>query len=368
MNERVMQFRIGMFVIVAGLVLTMMIIWFGESPSLLRDHMYVKARFAEAPGVAEGTPVRKSGIRIGQVSAIEFDERPDHPEGVIVTLSLEAKYRIREGATPRVSRSLIGDVAIDMEPGRGSGYLVGSRDPAEAPTVEGAVAPDPARALAAATEAFEKAGNTLKTIDEAFAGLGKLTKNAEQVGPFLDTWGQTGKKVSAAADQINGFIARNEPEFQPAVANLRAVSEKLNATLDSRTQQSLKKGLNEFSAASARLNNALADAGPVFKDLGLPVDGQPKTDFGQTMRRLNVITSDINLLTSTLRTREGRLNSNGTLQMLIARSEVYDNLNRMALNANETFGGLKPVVAALRVFAEKLARDPSTLTRGALQR
>ena len=37
MNERVMQFRIGMFVIVAGLVLTMMIVWFGESPSLFRD-------------------------------------------------------------------------------------------------------------------------------------------------------------------------------------------------------------------------------------------------------------------------------------------------------------------------------------------
>ena len=30
MNERVMQFRIGMFVIVAGLVLTMLIVWFGE--------------------------------------------------------------------------------------------------------------------------------------------------------------------------------------------------------------------------------------------------------------------------------------------------------------------------------------------------
>ena len=37
MNERVMQFRIGMFVIVAGLVLTMLIVWFGESPSLFRS-------------------------------------------------------------------------------------------------------------------------------------------------------------------------------------------------------------------------------------------------------------------------------------------------------------------------------------------
>ena len=77
MNERVMQFRIGMFVIVAGLVLTMLIVWFGESPSLLRDQVYLKVRYAEAPGVLEGVAVRKSGIRVGEVVAIAFDERPN---------------------------------------------------------------------------------------------------------------------------------------------------------------------------------------------------------------------------------------------------------------------------------------------------
>ncbi len=54
MNERLMQFRIGMFVIVAGLVLTMMIVWFGESPSILRDQVYLKVHYAEAPGVRRG--------------------------------------------------------------------------------------------------------------------------------------------------------------------------------------------------------------------------------------------------------------------------------------------------------------------------
>src|SRR5205814_8150329 len=80
MNERVMQFRIGMFVIVAGLVLTMMIVWFGESPSLLCDQVYLKVRYTEAPGVLEGVQVRKSGIRIGEVMAIAFDERPNQPD------------------------------------------------------------------------------------------------------------------------------------------------------------------------------------------------------------------------------------------------------------------------------------------------
>ena len=63
----------------------------------------------EAPGVAEGTPVRKSGIRIGKVSAISFDTRPNQPDGVLVTLSLDSKYKIRAGSVPRLTRSLIGD-------------------------------------------------------------------------------------------------------------------------------------------------------------------------------------------------------------------------------------------------------------------
>src|SRR5947209_9132749 len=133
MNERVMQFRIGMFVIVAGRVLTMLIVWFGESPSLLRDHVYVTVRYDEAPGVAEGIPVRKSGIRVGEVTAIAFDERPNQPDGVLVTLSLDRKYHFKEGSVPKLTRSLIGDVASDLLPGRGPGQMKTSNSPRHAP-------------------------------------------------------------------------------------------------------------------------------------------------------------------------------------------------------------------------------------------
>src|SRR5271163_4557223 len=96
MNERLMQFRIGMFVIVAGLVLTMMIVWFGESPAILRDQVYLRVHYADAPGVIEGVPVRKSGIRIGEVFSTAFDDRHGR-EGVIVTLALERRYKLHEG-------------------------------------------------------------------------------------------------------------------------------------------------------------------------------------------------------------------------------------------------------------------------------
>jgi phospholipid/cholesterol/gamma-HCH transport system substrate-binding protein len=368
MNERVMQFRIGLFVIVSGLVLTMMVVWFGETPSLLRDQVYLKVRYAEAPGVLEGVPVRKSGIRIGEVVAIAFDERPNQPDGVIVTLALERRYTVREGSVPRLTRSLIGDVAIDMEPGKGTEFIPPFKHPADADAhiIEGAVAPDPSKALAAATKAFEKAGDTLQSINDAAAGLVKITKSADNLDRLLTTWHGTGQDVSGAAQGIKRFIAANEGDFRPALANFREVVRKFNDALDPDTQKALKDGVNRFSSAAGRIDSGLADLEPAFKDLGSKVDHTPTTDIGQAVRRVNRIAADLELLTGKLRDPQGRLNTEGSLQKLLVQSDLHDNLNRMAVSANQAFVQLRTVLATLRAFAEKVAADPASMTRGAL--
>jgi phospholipid/cholesterol/gamma-HCH transport system substrate-binding protein len=367
MNERVMQFRIGLFVIVSGLVLTMMVVWFGETPSLLRDQVYLKVRYAEAPGVLEGVPVRKSGIRIGEVMAIAFDDRPDQPEGVIVTLALERRYHLREGAVPKLTRSLIGDVAIDMEPGNGTEPQPTGNTPRTAPTIEGQVAPDPSKALAAATKAFEKAGDTLQSINEAAAGLSKITKSADNLDRLLTTWHTTGQDVSGAAQNIKRFIANNEGDFHPALVSFREVVGKFNDSLDPETQKALKEGINRFSSAAGRIDSGLADLDPAFKDLGAKVNHTPTTDIGQTIRRLNLVAADLERLTSKLRGPNGQLNTDGSLQKLLVQSDLHDNLNHMAVTANQAFDQLRKVLATLRTFAEKVASDPGAISRGALR-
>jgi phospholipid/cholesterol/gamma-HCH transport system substrate-binding protein len=367
MNDRLMQFRIGMFVIVAGLVLTMMIIWFGESPSILRDQVYIKVRFTEAPGVLEGVAVRKSGIRIGEVFAIAFDERPDQPDGVLVTLALERRYRLRAGTTPRLARSLIGDVAIELQPGTERGPLAMGTSPASAPIIEGEVAPDPSKALAAATRAFDGAGDTLKSINEAAGGLTKIAKNAEKLDDFLGSVAEAARNVSKAAQGIERVVKTNEAELQPAIADLRQVSKKLNDTLDPKTQDAFKSGIERFSSASTRLDSGLAQLEPVFKDLGAAVNHAPATDIGQLVRRINVVAADLELLTSKLRDGRGGLNTGGTLQKLLTEPELHDNLNNMAMSATQAIAQIKTVLASLREFADKVARDPSVIGRGALQ-
>jgi phospholipid/cholesterol/gamma-HCH transport system substrate-binding protein len=364
MNERLMQFRIGMFVIVAGLVLTMMIVWFGESPAILRDQVYLKVHYAEAPGVIEGVPVRKSGIRIGEVFSNEFDERPGQPDGVIVTLALERRYKLHKGTVPRLNRSLIGDVTVDMMPGTAPGNLETGKLPALAPVIEGEVAPDPSKALAAATKAFESAGDTLKAINSAATGLARISDSAQNLDGFLTSVADAGRNVSKAAQGLDRVIKNNEADIQPMVADLRQVARKLD---DSIGQGALKSGIDKFASAAARLDSGIAQIDPLLKDLGSPVDRKPTSDLGQAIRRINLLAADLELLTRKLRDGRGGLNTEGTLQKLITQAELHDNFNTMALTATRALMELKIVLAAIRNFVEKVSRDPSALTRGALQ-
>lgn len=373
MNERVMQFRIGMFVIVAGLVLTMLIVWFGESPSLFRETAYVTVHYLEAPGIAVGIPVRKSGIRVGEVAEIEFDRREGKGDGVLVTLALESKYRIRAGAIPRLARALIGDVSIDLLPGEGQGDLVTSATPSQSKhddrIIEGELAPDPSAALSAVTDTFQKATRTLDSIDDAAKGLAKLSTSAENVDEFLATWDDTGKKLGTLAANAEQVITENRAQIKPAIEGIRNVADRMNSSFDPETLQNVRVAVANLTALSAKLDKVVTQLGPLAADLGATAGTPPTTNLGQATMRLNRISFEIGLLTAQLADRSGRqLNPNGTVQKMILQSDLYDNLARASSAVDELFTAARPILRNLNTFAERIARDPGAISRGVLDR
>ena len=352
MNERVMQFRIGMFVIVAGLVLTMMIVWFGESPSLFRDRAYVTVHYTEAPGVAEGIPVRKSGIRVGEVASIKFDDRPSHADGVLVTIALERKYKIRAGSIPRITRALIGDVSIDLLPSPLTTPMAMGPDPEHAPIIEGEVAPDPSKALEAATAAFENVRGTLDSIDKAARGIAAVAKKAEQVDAFLTNWSGVGQKVNGMAD-----------EAKPALASIRQVADKLNATLDPQAQANLKASFERIGQVTAKLDGILTDVKPLARDLGADSRATPATKFGVMLSHLSRVSYDLSLLTTHMEDGRGGLNRDGTLQRLILEPTLHEDLRQAAIAARVVFAEAKVVMQNFNTFAKRIASSPSDLIR-----
>jgi phospholipid/cholesterol/gamma-HCH transport system substrate-binding protein len=370
MNERVMQFRIGMFVIVTGMVLTMLIVWF-EAPALIKERHYVTVFFTEAPGVDRGIPVRKSGVRVGEVFAFTFTE-PDQPDGVLVTLSLDPSYSVREGTIPRLGRALIGDVAIDLLPGPGPSTgameLFDSPDEAVRPDhwVTGLVATDPFLLLTDASKVFERADSTMVAIEAAATNLSQIVGKADSIDEFLDTWGQTGRSIETVATDLNRVLRENEAEIKPTVATIRSVAEKLDGAFDDATRDQVKQTLARVSSASERLDALLADLEPIAAELSYGPADKPTTNLGQILFRTNKIAYDISVITAYLQDGKGRLNTRGTLQRLVADPQLYEDVRLVVRSADATVNDARAVLRTFGSFAEKISRDPGLISTGVL--
>lgn len=179
MSERKMKLRLGVFVLLALGLLILMVIMFGSAPAIFkRTHEY-RVRFTDAPGVSEGTPVRRSGVRIGQVSEVRLD---DETGNVVVTLAIERKYTVRMNEVPTLITRLIGgDANIDFIP-------VKPEDPAE--EVDRSPIP-PGTELAGVVrldvgELLTKATEVVPTTQETMNEIRKSMKRLEEMSPLVE--------------------------------------------------------------------------------------------------------------------------------------------------------------------------------------
>ena len=112
MDERVMKFRIGVMVLGAVLAAVILVLTFGGLSSPFQRTYTIYVKLPSASGLSAGAPVRKSGIRMGEVSKIELAA----DDQVLVTLRINANYRLDQDETCFLRHSLMGDASLDFEP------------------------------------------------------------------------------------------------------------------------------------------------------------------------------------------------------------------------------------------------------------
>src|SRR5947208_15253281 len=113
-SARALRFRLGAFILVSLLVLAGMILLFGGRPTFFRRSTTYVIRFADAPGVSPGTPVRRSGVRIGEVREVHLDDET----GIVrVVIGIDPGHTIRRNEVPTLVTTLLGgDATIDFIP------------------------------------------------------------------------------------------------------------------------------------------------------------------------------------------------------------------------------------------------------------
>jgi ABC-type transporter Mla subunit MlaD len=204
-DTRTLRLRLGAFVAVSLLLLAGLVVLFGRAPRLFSTRSDYVVTFPEAPGVGQGTPVRKSGVRIGEVAGFELDEQTGR---VLVRVQVDRRYPPRTSDDVTIARGILnGDTSIDFvphtRPGSTEPVALGERLPPGS-VIEG-VPPLNARTL------LGQAQSVLPTAQESLSRILGTAERLQQAVP----------RIEAAADEI-GALAKSAREFVPELRKTNA--------------------------------------------------------------------------------------------------------------------------------------------------
>lgn len=217
MNERKIRLQVGFMAIGAISVLGAMILFFGTVPRWFTAGTTYKVVFPEAPGVNPGAPVRRSGIRIGQVSRVDLDEETGM---VRVSIMLDKPYRLRKFEVPMLSTGLLaGDASIELvgakvPPGE-SGPDRSEVDPSM--MVEGKRS---ANVDALLNRASEVAPMTTELLHDLKKSMQRLEKIAPKIEEALDEYRDLARQANKAFPDL-------KKDAQEALASIRGTAKNI---------------------------------------------------------------------------------------------------------------------------------------------
>ena len=352
MDDRIMQFRVGVVVFATLFIAGILIMMFGKFTPFQETYTF-QISFSQAPGVTKDTPVRKSGVLIGRVTDVELTD-----DAVLVTVNVEERRRLRKSETPRIGGRLFGDAVIEFYPriDQADDFIE------EGDIVQGEVASDPFAVVSRLDARMQGVTESVTRTSDDFGELSRklsavIDRNEEKIGSILEKSQTTLGEIENLARNTNQFINDEtmQKQVRQAVADLPQLVEDARAATES-----VKRTMALADRNMANLERFTEPLG----DRGVRVIEQAD----QLISKLNRGAGDLNTVMSNLAIFSRRLNdSNGTLGRLMTDTQLYDNLNAATSNINRLTVELRPVIADARVFSDKIARHPELLgVRGAL--
>jgi len=344
----------------AALITAFLVARFGDLPLPGGGTYTIYVRFPRAPGITQGSPVRMSGVQIGRVTSIDLLQ----PTGARVTAEIDGNRTILDcDACYITSASVLGDSVLEFVP---------------PDTI-----PQGAKKVDAGTEIIN--GRVMTDPLTAFSNI------EPSLQASMDAVRAAGTEVAIAARQFNNIVSNNQDQL-PRIAQKteRALDQftiamtNINSLVgDQRTRQDMIDALKQFPNLVRDANTAMGKANAAFDSMKLASDRaalnlenltnftKPLGDRGpQLVDNLDGSLANINQLLEQLVTFTDNLNSReGSLGRLLNDPALYLKLERTLSNAEDLTARMKPILDDVRVFSDKIARDPRQLgLKGALDR
>jgi phospholipid/cholesterol/gamma-HCH transport system substrate-binding protein len=348
-----MRLRVGLMVLVTFLLAGFLVVIFGDLPKSWWGGAYlVYADFDDAPGISEGSPVKKSGILIGRVHAVELREEG----GARVTIKVDMDKRLRSNEVARLSTSLLGDSSIQFvvdQQKRGVPATLledGAR-------VEGRAYDDPIQVVSKLQDRLSGAINSVgRTSDELGSVVHKvgemLETNKGRINNILEKADTTSTMAEQTVKNLNELIG--DPKTKGQIAE----------TLEQMPQllRDARDTINQMGRTMALVDKNLQNLDKFTGSLGEHGDAV-FAQLGQSARKLDALLNEMVKITKAVNSGEGSLGK------LVNDPELYDQVTRTVNNVEELTRRLRPILEDVRVFSDKIARHPEQLgVRGAIER
>jgi phospholipid/cholesterol/gamma-HCH transport system substrate-binding protein len=204
MENKSVQWKVGVFVMAGFLVAASLILYFGKFGDRFRSDYELIVRFENASGLIIGSEVLYAGVEVGKVKEIRLDQEGRYVDVVLSMFrSRNFKYIIKEDAEFTVRRSgLLGDVYITIHPGSpGAGEArPGQVLHGKAPTGIGEVAESADELLAKLNDTMDRLST--EVLDEAT--LADLRQSVKNIKDLTANMNDTSAKLNKVLDDIRG--------------------------------------------------------------------------------------------------------------------------------------------------------------------
>lgn len=221
------EVRGGMLLLCALALLALGILTVGERTRLFTPQSLVRVVLTNVQGLKIGAPVWLSGVGIGTVSAIAFQDGAGSDE-IVVTLSLDASAVQRLGPDVRISiktRGLLGEKYVDIIPGVLNGKL-----PDE--PLRGVPTISFDEVISKAYDSFDRFGQLSDALVNREGTLGKFLQDPALYDNLVGLSGRL-KDLLREASQGDGSLARiiNDPDLYQRLTAFTAQGEEAATSL-----------------------------------------------------------------------------------------------------------------------------------------
>jgi phospholipid/cholesterol/gamma-HCH transport system substrate-binding protein len=322
------ELKIGLMAVAALIIAALLILTLSGQGGFWWQRYTIRAKFANAGGVVEGSPVRVAGLPVGSVKHIRFIGPDVHMD---LELRRDNMERVRDSSRATIgSVSLLGEGAVDI-----SASTIGEPIPPWGYVPSGGAAAQMSDVTTSAAKGIEELTGLISDLRAGKGTAGKLMTD-EQLYVEL-------RQMTAAARQVTDNLNRgkgtlgellNNPEsarqLEASMRNLTAMTDKIN-----RGEGSLGRLMND-PALAKNMTDATGNLNSLTANLnqGKGTAGKLLTDDA-LYHRFNAVTTNLETLLTNLNKGQG------TMGKLINDQALYENINKTVGNVNDLIGDIR---------------------------